>query len=1241
MRIWRGLVGESQRLEGLLGGAGALLGGAGALLGGAGARAGVMAGVVAVVVGVGGVNEARGQSEQSNCTLNEALTLIPSAQRALVSLQFEACADKDWAAQKHPGFGFGLGFDICYCNIKARDASVLSDCGHASQSSAFGVTENTRANARDYFGATLQYLPERTEENKDHCFVANCPDGKEPSGFNMNGETECETPATLVTVRVAALPAEGGGATILGADNGEAVLDSVVTVVATPAEGWYVDRWEGDGGACAGQVGGFGSFGAADTDEKSCSLAASAGLRVTVRFASALCVFSELPAGVQTGLVSLQVNACNAKGWGVQKHIVGGITLCHCNINAWDGRDGDPARQSCLDGSLPPHRTSEFSARGNTDANTAATFYFGATLQHLPERTEGNKDDCFVARCPGATEPSGFNTNGETECRAASGAVCGGLTPAKHFDGVACVESCAEGATLNAATNVCECDTGNSDDCLTPSEEVCSALTPPKFFDGSDCVDFATCAGLLTLNRQHNGCECRAPNVGTIHDCQPATAERCGALEAVRFFDGRACVGTCPGLSVGNTETHECECVSPNVGTVSDCRAPSVQSNCTLNEALTELPPAEHALVSLQFEACTDKGWGAQKHPGFGFGLDLDRCYCDVQVRDAVLHTLADCEHPAQTSLFSTVMNIGNLRHYFGATLQYLPERTEENKEHCFIAHCSDGEEPSGFNMNGETECRVPVYGVSASHVPANGEGGGLRVTTGAFAILADGGEGVVKGARVTFAASPAADFYVSGWSHSACAGEVGDETRPGEERVCAFAVEAGADVTVTFSRGLEVAGAAEFSARLDLEGGGTVAVLEWSAPDATGAEITLYSLQRAGRGDVDAAVCAGGSGRDSGWRTLDYGEGFAGETGVWQRVPWSATEGAGEVAADEIGAGAVQAKWSAVLGGGDSELVFVHATRAGLVSAGAEGVGNTRTGEVGEGAFFLRLAGGFLEWRKEHQVANIKRVRLFSRSGGTVFADSDYVDWGEAVAGAVSARDAEAGDEGFGVCKGYRLAAETRRGRGVWARANVFAHAPPSSPGAVLVSVLTGGEVSLSWGASGEANGSRVLGYDVLREVNGGGFATVGFAEGTVYVDAPAGMDLTLRYRVRGRNAAGAGEGSDGERAVVVSRECGEGTRLRGAVCVAEEGDFVGLSDETVCGVFGGELVPSGSPIACSGVDESGTFCLLDSRGVFPCRGLFKRARFCNFEHNRVLVNPFVCGRVCVGTARGGGCEE
>ncbi len=652
--------------------------------------------------GVFAANTAHAQAGQSNCTLNEALTQVPSAQRAQVSMQFEACADKDWAAQKHFLFGEGFGFDFCYCNVRVLDASSSSECDHPATTSALSATVDNNFNLHYYFGATLQYLPERTEENKDACFVAHCLDGKEPSGFNMNGETECATPSTAVTVRAIAMPAEGGSAAIMGATTASVILNTTATIVATPAEGWYVDRWEGDGGACdgqtgrlegfrgvdtdekscslpasagltvtahfalarvtvraiampaeggsaaimgattasvisnttativatpaegwyvdrwegdggacAGQVGGFGSSGAADTDEKSCSLAASAGLRVTVRFASALCVFSELPSGLQTELVSLQIDACNAKGWGAQKHIFGGAEVCHCNINAWDGRSGDPARQSCLDGSLPPHRTSGFSSLGETNSNTVAPFYFGATLQYLPERTEENKDDCFVARCSGLTEPSGFNTNGETECLAASGAICGGLTPAKNFDGVACVEGCATGATLNSATNTCECGTGNPNDCLTPSEAVCAELTPPKFFDGSDCVDFATCAGLLTLNRQHNGCECRAPNVGTASDCRapnpivcaaPAvrhptanvcqcnapnvgtgadckapSAEVCAALSPGRFFDGSGCVdfAECAGLLVLNPARNGCECRAPNVGTASDCRAPN------------------------------------------------------------------------------------------------------------------------------------------------------------------------------------------------------------------------------------------------------------------------------------------------------------------------------------------------------------------------------------------------------------------------------------------------------------------------------------------------------------------------------------------------------------------------------------------------------------------------------------------------------------------------------------------
>ena len=65
------------------------------------------------------------------------------------------------------------------------------------------------------------------------------------------------------------------------------------------------------------------------------------------------------------------------------------------------------------------------------------------------------------------------------------------------------------------------------------------------------------------------------------------------------------------------------------------------------------------------------------------------------------------------------------------------------------------------------------------------------------------------------------------------------------------------------------------------------------------------------------------------------------------------------------------------------------------------------------------------------------------------------------------------------------------------------------------------------------------------------------------------------------------------------------------------------------------------GDPYACLGMDSVGTFCLLGSDEAFPCRGLFIRARDCNVKHERVLLNPFVCGPACPsGRPRGPSCE-
>ena len=68
----------------------------------------------------------------------------------------------------------------------------------------------------------------------------------------------------------------------------------------------------------------------------------------------------------------------------------------------------------------------------------------------------------------------------------------------------------------------------------------------------------------------------------------------------------------------------------------------------------------------------------------------------------------------------------------------------------------------------------------------------------------------------------------------------------------------------------------------------------------------------------------------------------------------------------------------------------------------------------------------------------------------------------------------------------------------------------------------------------------------------------------------------------------------------------------------------------------------PVDIPYGCRGVDKSGTFCLLGSLEVFPCRGLFTRARDCNIKYNRPLLNPFLCAPTCrvTTTSRGPTCE-
>ena len=267
--------------------------------------------------------------------------------------------------------------------------------------------------------------------------------------------------------------------------------------------------------------------------------------------------------------VSLQIDNCRAKGWEAKKHelfdFVSALEVCYCDIKAKDVAAGAGGCGAPASGDEPKSR-----CRFTSDAGVAGCkHYFGDTLQHLPQRTEANKDSCFVSHCSDGQEPSGFSMNGETECAcpgeqvfydgacaAPSAESCGGLTPAKFYDSAAeacvAVADCLAPAVLDAGANLCDCPSPNigtdgavaPGDCavLAPSVESCGGLTPAQFYlaTPSACVPFADCQAGATLNRVANQCECAGAAV----------------------LDG---AGT------------GCLCESPNVGTPGDCAAPSAE----------------------------------------------------------------------------------------------------------------------------------------------------------------------------------------------------------------------------------------------------------------------------------------------------------------------------------------------------------------------------------------------------------------------------------------------------------------------------------------------------------------------------------------------------------------------------------------------------------------------------------------------------------------------------------------
>ena len=78
------------------------------------------------------------------------------------------------------------------------------------------------------------------------------------------------------------------------------------------------------------------------------------------------------------------------------------------------------------------------------------------------------------------------------------------------------------------------------------------------------------------------------------------------------------------------------------------------------------------------------------------------------------------------------------------------------------------------------------------------------------------------------------------------------------------------------------------------------------------------------------------------------------------------------------------------------------------------------------------------------------------------------------------------------------------------------------------------------------------------------------------------------------------------------------------------------------LCRRLGGNVRFEGAESVCNQVDRHGTFCIIGSADIFPCRGLLKQVILCNAEFNRQALNPFLCGIRCAPNekARGANCE-
>ena len=296
---------------------------------------------------------------------------------------------------------------------------------------------------------------------------------------------------------------------------------------------------------------------------------------------------------------------------------------------------------------------------------------------------------------------------------------------------------------------------------------------------------------------------------------------------------------------------------------------------------------------------------------------------------------------------------------------------------------------------------------------------------------------------------------------------------------------------------------------------------------------------------------------------------------------------------------------------------------------------------------------------------ADLQDYRFWSGAAASSSPDcsgADFGDW-------LSSPSASAGLSGvggertsaseaavYGECRVYALAAVNAQGAGATVRATVYIQHPPSPPQDLSATATAdGATVSLQWSAPANLRGANISGYEILRNAVGTeGFQSAGFSAGLTHLDSNAPKGATVQYKVRAHSSAGPGEDSQAATVAIGGvRDCSAENRLPaagdggcgacaddfgeiGGYCIPSAGDSMGdfgsIPQAEICQAL---RLPGDSDSdirVCSGVDANDTFCMMDSADAFPCRGLLRHILKCNLGYNRVALNPFFCGKICVG---------